>query len=196
MNDQEKVVGEAEENMKPISGRPSRRPEWIKVRAPSGQTYEDLNSDAGMAFLLGCRLNGYLSLELFGYQSSSVYLKESDTDYLGHSLIGLGPRINIQDIRRHSWTPWFAFYATYQSIDRYRNYCCGESPEPIYTLMDGMGHSRAFGVDIKIAKNTLLQVAVRDSSVWAGWDDPDMDDGETSAEEIYIAINFSPEPTE
>jgi lipoic acid synthetase len=39
MNDQEKVVSELQDYPKP-----TRRPEWIKVRAPSGETYEDLRS--------------------------------------------------------------------------------------------------------------------------------------------------------
>jgi lipoic acid synthetase len=39
MKDDEKVVRKVEEN-----SRPSRRPEWIKVRAPSGETYEDLRT--------------------------------------------------------------------------------------------------------------------------------------------------------
>jgi lipoic acid synthetase len=39
MNDQEKVVSKLQDNPKP-----TRRPEWIKVRAPSGETYEDLRS--------------------------------------------------------------------------------------------------------------------------------------------------------
>lgn len=39
MKDDEKVVRKVEENR-----RPSRRPEWIKVRAPSGETFEDLRT--------------------------------------------------------------------------------------------------------------------------------------------------------
>lgn len=38
MKDQEKIVSSTDQP------RPGRRPEWIKVRAPSGQTYEDLRT--------------------------------------------------------------------------------------------------------------------------------------------------------
>ncbi len=165
---------------------------WSEEGALDSQTYDSLDSTVGATLFVGYRFNGYLSLELFGYQSNSVYLKDSDTDYLEHSMIGLGPRLNLLNIREYNWTPWFSYYGTYHSIDRMRpSSCCDESPKSIHTVMDGMGSSMAMGLDIKVTKDVVLQFAFRESSVWAGWNDSDMDDGETIAEEYLVAVHFN-----
>lgn len=166
---------------------------WSQEGALDSETYESLDSTVGATLLVGYRFNGYLSLELFGYQSNSGYLKESDTDYLEHSMIGLGPRVNVLNFQDHNWTPWLSYYGTYQSIDRMRpSSCCDEGSIPIHTVMEGTGSSMAMGIDIKVAKNVVLQLAVRESSVWAGWDDPDMGDAETTAEEYLVVVHFNP----
>ena len=165
---------------------------WSQEGVLNNATYADVDQGIGLTYLLGYQFNGYISFELFGYQSNPAYLKQSDSDYLEHFMVGFGPRINLLNFSRSSWTPWVSWYATYQSIDRYREKCCDEYPTPIHTLMDGMGNSRAFGLDIKLAENTFLQLGVRDSSVWAGWSDPNLDDGETTAKEIFLAVYFHP----
>lgn len=167
---------------------------WSGESILDSQTYESLDSSVGATLFVGYRFNGYLSLELFGYQSKSAYLKESDSDYLGHSMLGLGPRLNLLNVRKHSWTPWFSYYGTYQFVERYRPpSCCNENLKSIHTMMEGTGSSMAMGLDIKIAKNTVLQFAVRESSVWADWDDPATSDAESTAEEYFVAVHFNPE---
>ena len=150
---------------------------WSGEGVLDSETYEPLDSGLGATLLVGYRFNSYLSLEAIGYQSGSVYLRESDSDYLAHSILGLGPRLSLLDVNKHKWTPWFSYYGTYQFVERWRpSSCCNDNSIPIHTMMDGTGSSQAMGLDIKIAENTVLQFAYRESSVWADWDDPDIRD--------------------
>lgn len=166
--------------------------EWSEEGTLDDATHGTLDAAPGAALLVGYRLSGFLSMEIFAYSSSYVYLKDSDTDYLDHFMIGVGPRVNILDARRFGWTPWFSWYATYHSIDRNRPAaCCDENPEHIRTVMKGTGKTSAMGLDINVAPNFVLQLAVRESSVRANWDDPGFADTDSSATEYLIALSFN-----
>ena len=165
---------------------------WSEEGSLEDTTYDGLGDGLGGALLVGYRFNGYIALEAYGYQSRPAYLKDSDTDYLRHTMVGLGPRVNILNLRRNRWTPWFAGYMTYQAIHRFRETCCDEMPVPIHSVMEGTGRAYAVGLDIAVAENSVLQAAVRRSLVWAGWDDPGMEDRPTAAGEIFIGIHIDP----
>ena len=168
---------------------------WSEEGILDSETYESLDSGVGATLFVGYRFNGYLSLELFGYKSNAIYLKESDTDYLEHYMFGLGPKLNLLNVRDKNWTPWFSYYGTYHFIERYRpSSCCDEASKPIHTMMDGTGDSLSMGLDITVAKNIVLQFAVRESNVWANWDDPGMGDKETTAREYILAVHVNPAP--